>query len=124
MTNATARTPSRRPSAWERDRAATIVGAAELARDARIDYDDGRINETRADLGQAAVMVGCADWHCDEDWHSHVSDALANIVHFCRRAGLDPALLTRSGLDSAEGDLDDGSEAERDAARFPEESEG
>src|SRR3954465_8196670 len=110
MTNATAQTPSRRPKAWERDRAATIGGAAELTRDARIDYDGDRVNETRADLGQAAVMLGCPDWHSDADWHAHVSDALANIVHFCRRAGLDPVQLTHSGLDAAEGDLEDGRE--------------
>lgn len=110
----------RRPSEWTRARDAAVEAAAELARGARIDYDDtARINEARADLGQAAVMVGCVDWHSDADWEAHVSDAVANVVHFCRRAGVDPDLLVESALRSAAGDLDDGPEATRDATRFP-----
>jgi hypothetical protein len=121
MTTSTDSTgPIRRPEDWTRGREGAINAAAVLARGARIDYDDeARVNETRADLGQAAVMVGCVDWHSDEDWEAHVSDAVANVVHFCRRAGLDPETLLQSALRSADGDLEDGPEAPRDAVRFP-----
>jgi hypothetical protein len=122
-TNTESRQLIRRPADWTRAREGAIEDAAVLARSARIDYDDdGGINESRADLGQSAVMVGCVDWHADEDWGSHVSDAVANVVHFCRRAGLDPEALMQSVLQSAEGDLEDGPEASRDAVRFPREA--
>lgn len=110
----------RRPDDWRRERNATVERGAEIAKKAAIDYDDeDNVNEVRADLGEAAVLVGCIDSAADDDWDAHVSDALANVIHFCHRAGVDAADLFNNAVRSAEGDLEDGCEAKRDAGRFP-----
>lgn len=79
-------------------------------------------NESRADLAEAMLAVGTDrnGENADEDVATDVSDALANLAHFCVRAGLDFGALVDKASNAATGDLEDGPEAARDTDRFPE----
>lgn len=70
-------------------------------------------NEDRADLGEEAVYAAAkqTNVHEQEDAATAITDVLAYIAHFCERVGLDPAETFRSGLDSYEGDFEDGPRA-------------
>lgn len=78
-----------------------------------IDYDTGAAqNESRADYGSR--ISGCTgDWG-ENELRTDITDALANVVHFIHRVGLDPKWLFNRALESAEGDLEDGPEARYD----------
>jgi hypothetical protein len=45
--------------------------------------------ERRADNGAAAVRAGTPDFRLNDSEGIDVSDALANIMHYCARANLD-----------------------------------
>lgn len=68
---------------------------------------DEQPNERRADLGAAALRAGCLDWGAN-DLLTDASDALANIRHWCDREAVDFAYLIERGLDTYEGDSEDG----------------
>jgi hypothetical protein len=109
-------------STYTRDQ--IVDRAAEIAKERMTleDHEFGIANEVRANRGQAAVMVGCPDYAIGKNGiDTDVKDALSNIVHFCRRAGIDVQSVFDRALFAAEGDLEDGDEAERDAVNFPEE---
>jgi hypothetical protein len=89
-------------------------------------YDSPTRNEHRADLAEAAISCATDAEAQDverDDIHAaayqDVSDLLANLIHFCHRAGLDWETLLGSAERAAEGDLEDGPEAARDTDRFP-----
>jgi hypothetical protein len=93
---------------------ADVIGAA-AANLARGSYGEGGTeNERRADWGEAAAMIGCPDYAIGGNGiETDISDALANIAHFCARAGVDAQELFARGLRAASGDLEDGPEAKR-----------
>ena len=66
------------------------------------EYTD-KINEVRADWGEAAIAAGDPDWG-DSEIHESVSDAIANICHALMRMGLTPAVVLDSGYKSFEAD--------------------
>ena len=85
-------------------------------------YNFDAQNESRADLAEWSIAVGS-----DREGEEHpelveqdTADAVANIIHFCARAGLDWDAVVRRAESAARGDLEDGPEAVRDAERFPE----
>ena len=70
-------------------------------------------NEDRADLGMMAVMaaatvteVAAVEWA-----ETALTDALSYIAHLCDRLGLNPADMFASGLESYDGDFEDGPRA-------------
>src|SRR4051812_25993596 len=79
---------------------------------ARSDHD---ANESRADRGEHALAVSsdCQDAFTD------LSDALANLMHFADRAGLDFSAVVNHARVAYAGDMEDGPRAARNAARFP-----
>jgi predicted HAD superfamily Cof-like phosphohydrolase len=74
-----------------------------------VTIDDDKPNEWRADYG-SRISACSPDWGSN-DLHTDLSDALADVVHFIHRCGLDPEELFDHALRSAEGDLEDGPEA-------------
>jgi hypothetical protein len=86
-----------------------------------IDFAYGEPNETRADWGQAGVMLACPDFSTGGNGlATDVTDALANIAHFCDRAGLNFEALAAGAVESRNGDYDDGEPAARDDHSIPE----
>jgi hypothetical protein len=82
-------------------------------------------NEDRADLGTMAVMAaatvtGVAT--CEEA-DTAICDVVSHIAHLCDRCGLDPKEMLASGLESYDGDFEDGPRAAHtlDAGRSLEE---
>jgi len=70
-------------------------------------------NEDRADLGAMAIKrpARATNVYSVEEAATAITDVLAYIAHFCDRAGLDPEETFRSGLQSYEGDFEDGPKA-------------
>ena len=82
-------------------------------------------NEGRADWAEQAIVNG-SDAEAqvvDEPGlvYQDVSDLLANIIHFCVRAGIDWDDVVGHAETAAQGDLEDGPETARDTERFPNE---
>lgn len=69
-------------------------------------------NEWRADYG-ARIQYCSPDWGSNE-LETDITDALADVVHFIHRVGLDPSIVFDDALRSAQGDLEDGPEAVED----------
>jgi hypothetical protein len=67
-------------------------------------------NERRADLGAAAVMAAATETNVAEveTASTGITDVLAYVAHFCDRLGLDPRTHFAAGLESYEGDSEDG----------------
>jgi hypothetical protein len=73
--------------------------------------DEGMMdNEDRADLGEIAVMaaatvtrVAAAEWA-----RTAVVDVVSYVAHLCDRLGLDPRVIFDEGLESYNGDFEDG----------------
>lgn len=84
-------------------------------------YDFDTQNESRADQAERALAVATDRNGEDDpaDVLADVSDLLANVIHFCARAGLDWDALVGQAERAASGDLEDGPEAVRDTDRFP-----
>jgi hypothetical protein len=69
-------------------------------------------NEDRADLGAitvlpAARLTGVATDEAD----TAISQVLSYVAHLCNRLGLDPEKMFASGLESYDGDFEDGPRA-------------
>ncbi len=77
-----------------------------------IEIDHDRPNEWRADFG-SRISACTPDWG-ENELRTDITDALADVVHFIHRCGLDPEAIFDSALESADGDLEDGPEAEVD----------
>lgn len=76
---------------------------------------DDTINEQRADDGRN-ISLCSPDWGRN-DLDTDLRDALANVVHYLRRAGFrenEIVSLWHSAIASADGDLEDGPEAALD----------
>ena len=75
--------------------------------------EDMMDNEDRADLGMIAVMaaatltnVAAAEWA-----GTALTDVLSYMAHLCDRLGLDPRRVFAEGIESYEGDFEDGPRA-------------
>jgi hypothetical protein len=70
-------------------------------------------NEKRATIGQNMVALGATDTNVInvECIRTCVLDTLAYVAHFCDRVGLDPHDAFMDGLESYEGDFEDGPRA-------------
>ena len=79
-----------------------------------IAYNREAQNESRADYG-ARIKYCTPDWGSNE-LATDITDALADVVHFIHRCGLNPNALFDDALRSAQGDLEDGPEAVLDAS--------
>lgn len=81
------------------------------------EHDHAMPNESRADRAEHALAVStdCQDPFTD------LSDALANLMHFADRAGLDFSAVVEHARRAYAGDMEDGPRAVRsaDAERFP-----
>jgi hypothetical protein len=76
--------------------------------------DNGDIvdNEDRADLGAMAVMAAAMVTEVARDEaDTAISDVLSYVAHLCDRLGLNPAEMFASGLESYDGDFEDGPRA-------------
>jgi hypothetical protein len=88
--------------------------------------DDGNItdNEDRADLGAIAVMAAATITEVARDEaDTAICDVVSYVAHLCDRCGLDPKVMFASGLESYDGDFEDGPRAAHtlDAGRSLEE---
>lgn len=89
------------------------------------EYDTNRQNESRADSVEVALRLGdrnaeaAAGGAIHGEVETDVSDLLANVIHFCARAGIAFEQCVDRATGMAEGDLEDGPEAQRDRSRFP-----
>lgn len=77
-----------------------------------IKWDLDRPNECRADYG-SRISACTPDWG-ENELETDITDALADVVHFIRRCGLEPRRIFEGALYSAQGDLEDGPEAKVD----------
>jgi hypothetical protein len=70
-------------------------------------------NEDRADLGARAVMAATTvtEVAAKDEADTAICDVLSDIAHFCDRCGLDPREMFDDGLDSYDGDFEDGPRA-------------
>jgi hypothetical protein len=69
-------------------------------------------NEDRADLGMMAVMAAATVTEVARDEaDTAICDVVSYIAHLCDRCGLDPAEMFASGLESYDGDFEDGPRA-------------
>lgn len=84
-------------------------------------YDMREQNESRADLAEWALVVAtdCNGQDAAQDVFLDVSDLIANLMHFCQRAGLDWDDVQEHGLNGFQGDAADGPPVQRDKQRFP-----
>jgi hypothetical protein len=76
--------------------------------------DKGNVidNEDRADLGAIAVMAAATvTGVATDEADTAISDVVSYIAHLCDRLGLDPAEMFASGLESYDGDFEDGPRA-------------
>jgi hypothetical protein len=81
-------------------------------------------NEDRADLGMMAVMAAATVTEVARDEaDTAICDVVSYIAHLCDRFGLDPEKMFASGLESYDGDYEDGPRAAHtlDAGRSLEE---
>jgi hypothetical protein len=77
--------------------------------------DNGNIvdNEDRADLGAIAVMAAAkVTGVARDEADTAISDVLSYIAHLCDRLGLDPREMFANGLESYDGDFEDGPRAD------------
>ena len=85
-------------------------------------YDFADQNESRADRAEWALAVA-TDSNVEHDGGEgaelDVSDLLANVMHFCDRAGLDFESIVDRAERSYQGDSEDGPDTKRDTERFP-----
>lgn len=67
-------------------------------------------NEDRADLGVRAVRAAArlTNVWTQETASTSIKDVLAYIAHACDRAGLAPEAMFEGGLESYQGDFEDG----------------
>jgi hypothetical protein len=67
-------------------------------------------NEDRADLGLTAVLAAATITEVDNaaEAHTAISDVLSYVAHLCDRCGLDARKMFEDGLDSYDGDSEDG----------------
>lgn len=77
-----------------------------------VTYDTENQNESRADYG-ARISCLTGDWG-ENHLSTDVTDALANVVHYLHRVGLDPEVTFGNALRSAQGDLEDEPKAKLD----------
>ena len=72
-------------------------------------------NERRADLGRDALREAAAQTGvlAQETIETCITDVLAYVAHFCERVGLNPYDTFRAGLNSYEGDAEDGPAARK-----------
>lgn len=84
-------------------------------------YSITKQNESRADWAEHALAVGTdrAAERDGEDARTDVSDLLANVRHFCDRAGIDWPGIVDHADNAYIGDSEDGPYAKRDSRRFP-----
>jgi hypothetical protein len=69
-------------------------------------------NEDRADLGAIAVMAAATVTEVARDEaNTAICDVVSYIAHLCDRCGLDPKEMFASGLESYDGDFEDGPRA-------------
>ena len=69
-------------------------------------------NEDRADLGAITVLPGARlTGVATDEADTAISQVLSYIAHLCDRLGLDPAGMFASGLESYDGDFEDGPRA-------------
>lgn len=77
--------------------------------------DDGNTvdNDDRADLGTIAVMAAATltEVAAVESARTALTDVVSYMAHLCDRLGLDPAEVFASGLESYDGDFEDGPRA-------------
>jgi hypothetical protein len=76
--------------------------------------DNGNItdNEDRADLGAIAVMAAATITEVARDEaDTAICDVVSYMAHLCDRCGLDPKAMFASGLESYDGDFEDGPRA-------------
>lgn len=72
-------------------------------------------NEDRADRGMTAIRAAATQtgvWNA-ETAETAFTDVLSYIGHACDRLGLDPRAIFAAGLESYEGDSEDGPAAEK-----------
>jgi hypothetical protein len=91
-------------------------------RDEKYNFNDQ--NESRADQAERVLAIGTdRNGECEADARgvfTDVSDLLANMRHFCDRAGIDYDAVSDHSRNAYEGDLaEDGPIAKRDTDRFP-----
>jgi hypothetical protein len=69
-------------------------------------------NEDRADLGTMAVMAAATvTGVATDEADTAIRDVISYIAHLCDRLGIDPAEMFASGLESYDGDFEDGPRA-------------
>jgi hypothetical protein len=70
-------------------------------------------NEDRADLGAITVLPAAALTEVDtkEEADTAIIQVLSYVAHLCDRFGLDPEKMFANGLESYDGDFEDGSRA-------------
>jgi hypothetical protein len=81
-------------------------------------------NEDRADLGAIAVMAAATvTGVATDEADIAISDVVSYVAHLCDRCGLDPKEMFENGLESYDGDFEDGPRATHtlDAGRSLEE---
>lgn len=76
----------------------------------------GRPNERRADRAEAMLAVSTMGL---DDATLDLLYALAHLMHFCRRAGIDWDAAVEQAAGYAVSDLEDGPPVKRDTDRFP-----
>jgi hypothetical protein len=94
----------------------------EYRANAKYNFDDQ--NESRADQTERVLAIGTdRNGECDADTRgvfTDVSDLLANLRHFCDRAGIDYGEVDGHAQHAYEGDLaESGPAVKRDTERFP-----
>ncbi len=92
----------------------------------RTEFDRPIDNEGRANWAENALIHGCDAEAQSVDLNEYpqtveqdVSDLLANLMHFCVRAGIEWSSVMDRAERAAEGDLEDGPEAARDTGTIP-----
>jgi hypothetical protein len=95
----------------------------EYREDPKYSFDDQ--NESRADLVERALALstdcnGQDDPDVGAGVFTDLSDLLANVRHFCDRAGISYGELDAHAHNAYLGDLGDNAVAKRDAERIPE----
>jgi hypothetical protein len=76
--------------------------------------DNGNItdNEDRADLGAITVLPAATLTEvATDEADTAISQVLSYVAHLCDRFGLDPEKMFASGLESYNGDFEDGPRA-------------
>jgi hypothetical protein len=86
-----------------------------------VPYDHSRSNESRANLAEHALSLSTDENANDEPGGAFldVSDMLANLRHFCDRAGIDFGEVDDHAHNGYLGDLGEDPVTIRDTERFP-----